>query len=398
MPRRPDAHPEDISVLLVEDNDDERQQLVEALSAQGFTVAGVDDGRKAVDLLTQSTVPFDLLLLNYVTPGVGGYQTLERLKELGIIDLLPIIVTGRQDEVEALVRCIEIGADDYIRKPIDPTLLRLRIQAALARYQIEETGRTYLRQVQREKQLADDLLNVVIPIGVALSAEKDFSRLLEMILLEAKRLCNADGGTLYLRTSDDQLKFVVIHNDTLEMRMGGTNAMDEIPFPPLWMYEEGTRHPNHRNVATHVALTGETLNLADVYSELDEFDFSGTMAFDQASNYHSTSFLTTPLQHADGRVIGVLQLINAMDPESGEVIPFASTFQQLIESLAALAAVALVAYQREAGLREQIEALQIEIDEVKRQREVSEVAQTEHFRTLKEKARSIRQAAEREDS
>src|SRR5512134_2794854 len=103
MPRRPDAHPEDISVLLVEDNDDERQQLVEALSAQGFNVAGVDDGRKAVDLLTQSTVPFDLLILHHVTPGVGGYQPLERLKELGIIDLLPIIVTGRQDEVEALV-------------------------------------------------------------------------------------------------------------------------------------------------------------------------------------------------------------------------------------------------------------------------------------------------------
>lgn len=396
MPRMPDARPEDITILLVEDEDEQRKQLVEALSAQGFNLTGVDGGQKAVDLLAEDASRFDLLLLNYIMPGMDGYQTLERLKELEIIDLLPIIVTGQQDEIEALVRCIEIGADDYIRKPIDPTLLRIRIQAALARYQIEETGRTHLRQIEREKQLADDLLNVVIPIGVALSAEKDFSRLLEMILLEAKRLCSADAGTLYLRTIDDQLKFVVMHNDTLEMRMGGTSKMAEIPFPPLLLYEEDTHNPNHKNVATHVALTGQTLNLADVYSQADEFDFSGTMAFDQKSNYHSTSFLTTPLKSVDGRVIGVLQLINAKDLESGEVIAFASNLQQMIESLAALAAVALVAYQREAGLRQQIEALKIEIDEVKRQQEVSEVTQTEYFKTLKARAKSIREAAEQE--
>jgi GAF domain-containing protein len=150
-------------------------------------------------------------------------------------------------------------------------------------------------------------------------------------------------------------------------------------------------------VATHVALTGETLNLADVYSEADEFDFSGTMAFDQKSNYHSTSFLTTPLKSVDGQVIGVLQLINAKDPDNEEIITFASNLQQLIESLASLAAVALVAYQREAGLREQIEALKIEIDEVKRQQEVTEVTQTEYFKALKERAKSIREAAGREE-
>jgi len=124
--------------------------------------------------LAENASRFDLLLLNYIMPGMDGLPDLERLKELGIIDLLPIIVTGKQDEIEALVRCIEIGADDYIRKPINPTLLRMRIQAALARYQIEETGRTHLRKVQREKQLADDLLNVVIPIGVALFGGKGF--------------------------------------------------------------------------------------------------------------------------------------------------------------------------------------------------------------------------------
>jgi GAF domain-containing protein len=238
---------------------------------------------------------------------------------------------------------------------------------------------------------------VVIPIGVALSAEKDFNRLLEMILLEAKRLCNADAGTLYLRTQDDLLKFVVMHNDTLDVHMGGTSPVMDIPFPPLRLFEEDTHTPNHKNVATHVALIGQTFNIADAYSEIDEFDFSGTMAFDQKSNYHSTSFLTVPLKNASGRVIGVLQLINAMHEDTGEVIAFETGLKQIIESLAALASVALEAYLREAALRKQIEALKIEIDEVKRQKEVSQVTQTERFKSLKARAKAIREAAKREE-
>lgn len=397
MPRKPDAQPEDISVLLVEDEDSQRRQLQKMLRKQGFDVTSVNGGQKAIDLLEAGEPPFDLLILNYIMPGMDGYQTLQRLKELEIIDLLPIIMTGKQDEIEALVRCIEIGADDYVRKPIDPMQLRIRIQAALARYEIEETGRTRLRKVEKERQLATDLLNVVIPIGVALSAERDFNRLLEMILLEAKRLCNSDAGTLYLRTDDDQLKFVVIHNDTLEMRMGGTSKVLEIPFPPLRMYDEGTKAPNHKNVATHVALTGNSFNIADAYSETDELDFSGTMLFDQKSSYHSTSFLTVPLKNAKGRVIGILQLINAKDREMGEIIPFEPGLQQITESLAALASVALEAYLREANLRRQIEELRIEIDQVKRQQQVAEVTQTDHFKSIKARAKAIREAAEREE-
>ncbi len=284
-----------------------------------------------------------------------------------------------------------------MRKPIEARLLAIRVQAALARYVIEDAERTRYQQVARDKQLADDLLNVVIPIGVALSAEKDFNRLLEMIVLEAKRLCNAEGGTLYLRTEDDALKFVVIHNDALEIRMGGkTGATLDIPFPPLQMVVDG--QPNHRNVATHVALTGKTFAIADAYSQTDEFDFSGTMDFDRRSNYHSTSFLNAPLKNAQGRVIGVLQLINARDRATGQVVPFEPGMAQTIESLSALAAVALEAYQREAGLRRQIEDLRIEIDEVKRRQSVAEVTETDAFQALNQKAKALRQEIEQDET
>src|SRR5512138_2755739 len=128
MPRKPDARPEDISLLIVEDDEGLRAEIIEALQQRRYGVTGVNSGQKAVDLLADGSHRFDLMILNYVMPGLDGYQTLEKLKEMGIVDILPIIMTGAQSETEALVRCIQIGADDYVRKPIDPTLLQIRIQ------------------------------------------------------------------------------------------------------------------------------------------------------------------------------------------------------------------------------------------------------------------------------
>lgn len=397
MPRKPEASPEEINVLLVEDNAAERRHISRQLKAQGFQFTAIDTGQKAIDLIQHDDPHYDVLLLNLILPGMDGNQTLEKLKEINLIDTLPILMIGKQDETGALVKCIEIGADDYIRSPIDPVLLRIRILAVVARYYVEVSERERTRKVEREKQLADDLLNIVIPIGVAMSAEKNFRRLLEMILLEAKRMCNADGGTLYLRTPDDQLKFMVMRNDTLSIQMGGAQDSElDIPFPPLHLVDSKTGQPNHKNVATHVALTGQTFNIADAYNDADEFDFSGTLDFDKQSNYRSTSFLTAPLKNAERRVIGVLQLINAKDPRNGQVVPFDPGLQTMIESLSTLATVALESYEREENLRKQIEELRIEIDEVRRKSQVAEVTQTAQFQAIKLKAKALREEATRD--
>ncbi len=396
--KKPDLQPENVTILVVEDDPQSREAVAQMLRSSGYKVVTAESGPQAIDILLADDPPCDLMVVDFIMPGMNGYQILERLREEDIIDTLPIIITSSLDETDALVRCIEIGADDYIRKPYDPVLFNIRVQAALARYQIEESERSHFRRIEKEKQLTDDLLNAVIPIGVALSAEKDFNRLLEMILLEAKRLCNADGGTLYLRTHDDMLKFMVVRNDTLQIKVGGTGGTSvDVPFPPLRMYDEGTRVPNHKNVATHVALTGQTFSIADAYSEADEFDFSGTMEFDRRSNYRSSSFLNAPLKNVGGEVIGVLQLLNAKDRDTGEIIPFDPSLRMMIESLSALAAVALEAYQREAGLRQQIEQLRIEIDQVKRQQQVAEVTETAQFKALRQKAKALREEASKND-
>ena len=191
----------------------------------------------------------------------------------------------------------------------------------------------------------------LVEIGMALSSEKNYDHLLESILLEAKSICNADGGTIYLHETvkaadgdtespfHEHLRFAIVINDTLDIELGGTTG-EEIPFPPLPLRDERTGEPNHSNVATHVALTGKSVNIADAY-DVEGFDFSGTKAFDTKSGYRSTSFLTIPMKNRAEKVIGVLQLINARDYNGWNVVTFDPGRQQLIEALASQAAVAL---------------------------------------------------------
>ena len=195
------------------------------------------------------------------------------------------------------------------------------------RHESVDTSNRYLRLVE---------------IGIALSVERDNNRLMERILLEAKGLCNADGGTLYLRTPEDTLKFAIMRTLSLGIALGGTTGK-AINFPPLRMYSEAGE-PNHENVATYAALTGQSINIADAY-EVRNFDFSGTKKFDEGTGFRSRSFLTVPLKNHEADVIGVLQLINAVDPASGQVVPFSDDIQPLIEALASQAAVALTNQQ-----------------------------------------------------
>jgi len=190
-------------------------------------------------------------------------------------------------------------------------------------------------------------------IGIALSAEHDNGRLLEMILLGAKEITNADGGTLYTVTDDRHLKFEIMRTDSLGIALGGSTGK-EIPFPALPLYrEDGT--PNNNMVAAYAVLNDSTINIADAY-EAEGFDFSGTRKFDQNTGYRSKSFLTIPMKNHENEIIGVLQLINVIDSATGEIIAFSSENQQLAESLASQAAVALTNHNLIEGLKDLFES------------------------------------------
>jgi HD-GYP domain-containing protein (c-di-GMP phosphodiesterase class II) len=188
---------------------------------------------------------------------------------------------------------------------------------------------------------ADDLLRRLEQlnhIGIALSQEKDITRLLERILIAAKDITHADGGTLYRMTEDNTLKFEIMRNDTLGIAMGGTSGV-EIPFYPIHLFDKDGK-PIHSMVVAYAVHHDRSVNIADAYSE-EGFDFTGTKNFDKKTGYRSRSVLTMPMKNHEGQIIGVLQLLNAKDTRTGEVVAFSDTDQHLAESLASQAAIAL---------------------------------------------------------
>lgn len=188
----------------------------------------------------------------------------------------------------------------------------------------------------------------------------DIAPLLERIVLVAKNMTGADGGTLYRPSADGQsLEFHISYNDSLDIRQGV-----QIGVPGVALFEVGGAQ-NLSSVAAYAANLRRSVNIGDVY-QASEFNFSGMRAFDQHYGYHSQSILTVPMTDHEGELIGVLQLINAKD-DSGQIIPFSPTDQRFIEALAAQAGVALtnqlLILQLEKLLESLVNLINIGIDE-----------------------------------
>lgn len=183
-----------------------------------------------------------------------------------------------------------------------------------------------------------DYLSELIKIGIALSSEHNIDRLLEMIVDQARMLTNADGGTLYIvNDNKTALDFAIVHNASLNIRMGGTGS--PIDWKPVPLFEQDGS-PNHTNVSSYVALSGEVINISDVYNARG-FNFDGTKRFDAGTGYRSKSMLVVPMRNHEHDIIGVLQLLNALDTKKERVLKFSPTNQNITLSLASQAAIAL---------------------------------------------------------
>ncbi len=174
-------------------------------------------------------------------------------------------------------------------------------------------------------------------IGAALSREQDLTPLLERILHSAIELTGADAGTLYLTNSQRALEFRILVNRSMDIELGGSKG-GRIDLPDIPIFNADGR-PNDRLVAAYAAAHQATVNIADVETA-EGFDFSGTREFNLRTGYVSQSFLTVPLIDHHRETIGVLQLINALDPDTGAIRAFSAEDQRLAESLASQAAIA----------------------------------------------------------
>ena len=175
----------------------------------------------------------------------------------------------------------------------------------------------------------EDRLKRLNEIGTALSAERDLTVLLERILHEARGFTRADAGTLYL-AEGDHLNFEIAQNDTLHSFMGGRHGQANVPPVPL----------TRESASGYAAVTGETLNIEDVYSD-QKYRFEGPQQYDRKTGYRTRSMLVVPMRDHDDQVIAVLQLLNAIDPETSDPVAFSQADEALLQSLASQAGVAI---------------------------------------------------------
>jgi len=183
------------------------------------------------------------------------------------------------------------------------------------------------------------LVERLASIGASLSSVENQDELLELILLEAKDIAGADGGTLYYLTDENRLEFSIIRNDTLGIAYGGS-AGTKAPMQPLYIIDPKTKSPNLSTQAVFAVLMKKPINIPDVYSA-DGFDFEGAKAFDKQHNYRTHSVITVPMVSHKSEAMGCLQLVNAKDPATGNVIPFSEQSVRLVQSLASQAAITL---------------------------------------------------------
>jgi HD-GYP domain-containing protein (c-di-GMP phosphodiesterase class II) len=214
------------------------------------------------------------------------------------------------------------------------------------------------------EQISERLHHLTL-LSVALNGVRDVNLLLENILQTAKTITRAEGGTLYRLSGDKlHLDFDMSINDALGLHFGGTHEKSE-KMKPIPLYQDDGE-PNLQAVVAYAANRKESVNLEQVY-DTPLFNFSGMRKFDETHGYHCQSLLTVPMLDHESELVGVLQLVNALDTDKRRVQAFSIADQSFIEALASQAAIAIsnqaLVKQLENLLESLVKLINIGIDE-----------------------------------
>lgn len=271
---------------------------------------------------------FDMLFLDIDAGGLNVDKLLPLVRQQFLAPELPVLILSGPASENSRNAALDQGATDFIPKPLAATDVALKTRNALAFRHCFKAHQTALDQLERQVRVRTAKLNLLIDAGLMMSQEKNRDRLLAHILREGQKLLHCDGGTIFLATKSRSLRFAIRTRD------------DALPFEEIELYDPVSGKINDRYASTYAANHKETVIINNVYAE-HRFDCSGTQAFDEKTGYRTVSLLTVPMAPRNGQVIGVLQFINALDPETGAVIPFPEDMVELVEALAAQAAIAL---------------------------------------------------------
>ena len=311
-----------LTLLYVEDDQSIADITVKILGYFFDTVISAYDGEDGLLKFNENHI--DLIITDINMPNLSGIEMLAKIKKLN--STTPSIIMTAHNEAEYYQSAIGLNVKGYILKPAsikEITAILLKIVNEKKQEDIRNDKFNYL--LTSNKKLID--------IGYQISSQKDFNQLLETILLGAKELSGADGGTLYLFNDNDKtLEFKIVNNSSLDIYHGGTKS--QIAWPALKIYNENYTI-NDKNVSIVCATQDKLININDIYHSTT-FDFSGAKNFDANNNYKTTSMLVIPMKNRDNDLIGVIQLINKIQDDT--VVSFNKDDEILITSMSSQAA------------------------------------------------------------
>lgn len=262
-----------------------------------------------------------------------------------LVLLLPLSLIGSRHVVNALAQLAEnserIKRLDFASDPVKPV-------SSLYEINTLSDAQTVMHRSIKERtddlRLAQDKLSRLVENGILLSLEHDRHKLLRHILFGSREIAHCAACTLFLKTERNTLAFAM------------RTSEDQLPPFEVPLYDPVSGEPMVGFVSSYVALKNETIVIDDVYAET-RFDLSGTKDFSDQTGFRTVSMLTVPLSPRSDEVVGVLQLMNALDPETGAVIPFPTELIRYVEALAAQSAVALENHNLLAAQKELMESM-----------------------------------------
>ncbi len=367
-------------VLVVDDFDLNRDVVVQRLHRIGCTTEEAANGRQALECMRSST--FDLVLLDIMMPVMGGYEVLETMRLDSQLSKIPVVVISAVDDMASIARCIELGAEDFLTKPIDPVVLKARTLASIEKKRLRDAEQSYLNQIKLEKQQIANLLDLIIPIGADLAAERDFGRLLMKIVESGRLISHSDTGILYLQTEEDSLEYVVVSNAASGLLLTAADPKPE-SLMPLQISGMSSSFPAIAAVVTGAAVLIE--------HEDDISAWTGLLDRDTAFTYETRNLLALPLQNNRQEIIGALEFTNPRDDE-GLATDFSPHMQQLLHALSRLAGAALQGYlEQEFEPQYNYARAPVSIDHAARETQVQQISETEYFLRLRANIQRLRE-------
>jgi response regulator RpfG family c-di-GMP phosphodiesterase len=304
-------------IILVDDNPANLRAGKNVLSEK-YDVFTAPSAQKMFSFLEKNRPA--MILLDIEMPEMDGREAIKLLKENPETQDIPVIFLTAKTEVEEQLQGFDLGAIDYITKPMIPPLLLKRIELHL------------LAEAQKKAlQMRQDELRTVLSLDAEFNHIQDLDILLERILYEARRVVGAEAGSLYVRelveeegAQVEKLAIKYSQNDTLQK---------DLPRGEKLIYSVFKIPINDKTVSGYCAQTQQLVNVSDVYNLPPDVPFSYSTSYDQISGYKTTSVLCLPLVTAEGRLLGVIQMINPKD-KNGKLVPFSADDELLISHFA----------------------------------------------------------------